>query len=347
MKLNDVDYDEHTFEQGLLLNIKEGVSDDIRNKCLEYWDLRVNSKNKVIYSITVAELSRKYNTKQETLREKVQENSFVFDTNEKCDECGNYLIDGIKRNRSMLQTHRVLSTGYGKCQDCFKKEQEKKQKELEEYNKKQEEEQNQLYEKEVLKHIEAIDNGVYESLTPIELNYLIHLAKTKDSNKVAKIMGISEKKRESLHKKMGKLYLITFPPSGGYHMNPDFEKALCKLNTNDKLKPVFGSKAAHDLYKKLRRTYLYVYPEVSLAAFIKKQDVEHLFTESWHYDYFLMCRLDFLVTDQYGMPRFGVEYQGGYHENTEQKVKDEFKLKLMNELGLEIQYKTHLDLKDD
>lgn len=347
MKLNNVEYNEFNICPDLVLNIKDGVSEDIKNKCLDYWDFKIDSKNKLIYSLTVPKIAIKYNTTQETLRTKIQENAFVFDITEKCKECGAFLRDGIKKNRNDLGYYRPQLSIDNKCYECEKKEQEQKDKELKEYNKQQKEKQAKLYETEVLEHAKAIEDGVYDSLTSIELNYLIHLAKTGDSEQVAKIMGISEKQRASLHKKISALKLIIFPPSGGYHMDENFEKSICKLNTDDKLKSVFGSKAAHDLYKKLRRTYMYVYPEIPLSAFIKKQDVEHIFTESWHYNYFLMCRLDFVVTDQNGMPRFGVEYQGGYHESKEQTVKDKFKLKLMNELGLEIQYKTHLDLRDE
>lgn len=58
-----------------------------------------------------------------------------------------------------------------------------------------------------------------------------------------------------------------------------------------------------------------------------------------------MCRLDCVVTNPEGIPRFGVEFQGGYHEMEEQQTKDNFKRLIMNDVGLEIQYYDYSDFK--
>lgn len=216
------------------------------------------------------------------------------------------------------------------------------------------------------KHKTSIENKMYETLSSLELNYLINLSKTSNINKATIITGISDALKIEILRKLGNLNLILaarttekmkdyiksldyikiITPIKQKYMIcifKDFAKALKTLN-NDKIKQIFGSKSVSKLYKKLKKEYLFVYPEIPVSVIIKKQHIEHLFTETWHSNYFLMCRLDFVVTDQHGMPKFGVEYQGGYHESKEQKVKDDFKKLIMNEAGLEIKYFTASDL---
>ena len=59
------------------------------------------------------------------------------------------------------------------------------------------------------------------------------------------------------------------------------------------------------------------------------------------------CRLDFVITNQNSLPKFGVEFQGSYHQNSDQKIKDDFKEALLNEVGLSIQYYTYADVVGD
>lgn len=200
------------------------------------------------------------------------------------------------------------------------------------------------------RHEQAIENNVQETLPELELQYLIHLAKIDSIEDAATVMGMTITNGRgiaiSLTRKGAMAAKYVKDNKWNFYIDPKFKEALKKLNT-DKTKSVFGSKLAVKLYKQLRQEHLFVYPEVPLAAFIKKEYIEHLLEESWHSSYFLMCRLDFLITDQNGMPKFGVEYQGGYHENENQKVKDDFKRKLMNEAGLEIKYYDYSDLNDE
>ncbi|MEJ2637157.1 MAG: DUF2726 domain-containing protein, partial [Calditrichia bacterium] len=48
----------------------------------------------------------------------------------------------------------------------------------------------------------------------------------------------------------------------------------------------------------------------------------------------LPCRADFVVCDFEGCPEFAVEYNGGYHEGGQQTERDEFKRRILNEVGL-------------
>ncbi len=48
-------------------------------------------------------------------------------------------------------------------------------------------------------------------------------------------------------------------------------------------------------------------------------------------------RVDFLVCDPEGMPRFALEYQGGYHKDGKQQAKDKFKECVITEAGLCLQ----------
>lgn len=331
-------YDSLPINDKLTLYIKKDIQDNLRNICKDYWDIIVDEEYKIKFTKTVKEIQEKYDLHRDTIIKTAKKNSYVFEETLKCCDCDEILIEKKRNTRAGFYKINLNEDNNLLCPSCYEVETLLEEKRQEDIKKKE-------YDKDMEKHIRAIENGVYETLSPLELNYLINLAKIGKSYEVAKIMGISERKRERFHNKMEELKLIIFHYRTGYHMNPDFNKALCKLDTYSNIKSVFGSKLAAELYKKLKKEHLYVYPEIPLAAFIKKEQVEHLFVENWHINYFLMCRLDFVVTNPEGIPKFGVEFQGSYHENKDQKVKDSFKLKIMNEIGLEIQYYNSSDLK--
>lgn len=334
------EYKEVTENQNFILLIDKNADKETNSICTEYWEFYFNEYNQIKYNHTVADIAKKYNKKPLDITNITKANSFILDTYCTCNTCGAFLSQSKIYTRANMPTYLKSEENYNFiCTDCHE-EQERIQAE------KQEKEQIEKFLNELDEHKKAIETSVYESLNSLELNYLVKLAIIGDSVKVSKFLGISEKRRIELHEKMIDLKLIVPHYKGGYSIDEDFKHALQNIDINSKIKPIFGSKAAHALYQKLKKKYLYVYPEIPLAAFIQKQDIEHLFTERWHSDYFLMCRLDFVVTDQNGLPKFGVEYQGGYHQNPEQKIKDEFKRQIMNESGLEIQYMNYSDIKD-
>lgn len=331
----------------LNLYVKKDASQDEMKLCMDYWGVKLFYNNGGFkYLEKIPDIGERYGISTTATSNAVAKISFIVPDSAICIKCGEVLNTKI----SLRTQFTEYIDGCGKINLCHacKKENDKKIKEEEEKElERQEEEKIKKYEIDLAKHTSAIENGIYETLSKLELNYLINLAEMGDSSKVAKIMGISDQKRRKFHEKLGELKLIIAHYKGGYYMDTDLNKALCNLEKYSNIKSVFGSKQAYELYKKLKKEYLYVYPEMPLAAFIKMEQVEHLFTENWHNGYFLMCRLDCVVTTPEGIPKFGVEFQGGYHEKEEQQTKDKFKHLLMNDVGLEIQYYNYSEAKSN
>lgn len=332
-------------KEELTLYIKKESTDKEKQLCMEYWAINAfYSNTRIDYKESIYDIGKRHGIPKTSVSQIVAKASFIAPESEKCEKCGALLATKLS-----VRNHLTYCSNKGYCvklcDGCRKKEDIKaKEKQTAEAEHRQEEAVKQ-YRINLNKHVSAIENSIYETLSKLELNYLINLAEMGDSSKVAKIMGISDQKRRNFHEKLAELKLIITHYRGGYYMDADFNKALCNLEKYSNIKSVFGSKPAYELYKKLKKEYLYVYPEMPLAAFIKMEQVEHLFTENWHNGYFLMCRLDCVVTNPEGIPKFGVEFQGGYHEKEEQQTKDNFKRLLMNDVGLEIQYYDYSDFK--
>jgi hypothetical protein len=121
-----------------------------------------------------------------------------------------------------------------------------------------------------------------------------------------------------------------------YYVHDGLRDALASLSTQRRVKSIFGSPRALELYRKLKREHAFVFPEIPICAFIERSGVSHLFTETWHENYFLTCRIDFLVCDPEGKPTEALEYQGSYHSDSHQRRKDDFKRQLLEEAGLPI-----------
>ncbi|RMD65828.1 DUF2726 domain-containing protein [Candidatus Pacearchaeota archaeon] len=135
--------------------------------------------------------------------------------------------------------------------------------------------------------------------------------------------------------KLSDIHLINFNVGiQGYTFLQELNQALQEIGIQRRVRLIFGSPKAQELYRELKRKYLFVYPEIPICAFIAKEQVEHLFSEDWHFSYFLTARVDFVVCEPDGKPKFAVEYQGGYHESAEQRKKDRFKKLVLNEVGL-------------
>jgi hypothetical protein len=117
------------------------------------------------------------------------------------------------------------------------------------------------------------------------------------------------------------------------------------MSLTARVKSIFGSPKALQLYKKLKLEHLYVYPEIPICAFVDREQVEHTFSEPWHRGYFLTCRVDFVVCDPDGKPEFVIEYQGGYHQSADQKKKDAFKKMVLAEVGVSVRSVNSAELK--
>lgn len=101
--------------------------------------------------------------------------------------------------------------------------------------------------------------------------------------------------------------------------------ALKEAKPRQTTRSIFGSPKALETDRLLRDYYPFVHPEISICAFVDREKVEHLSTENWHRNYFLTDgSTDFVIAEEDGTPVFCVEYQGGYHQDHAQRVKDAF-----------------------
>jgi hypothetical protein len=345
LELQDDEEDFIIIDQGYTkVYIDEKEDEKIINLCKDYWDYTINPNKTTSYTYKVTELANKYGIKKADVSEIVKENCHLEVVGYNCIGCGISL--GMVFNRSELHSLGMnidkIHTRKDECEMCqYSREIE------EEKKKRQRAEEN--FKELVEKHNEAIESGVYESLSNIEWNYLVSLANEGNNSAAGKKLGLSTENMLRIYNKLRELYIIFQDPrvEGRYYIDDDFKHSLQKIGTKTQVKPIFGSNLAAKAYRKLKKEHLFVYPEIPIAAFIEKAVVEHIFTENWHTNYFLTARLDFVVTQQDGTPRFGVEFQGSYHKDKEQKQKDEFKELVLAEVGLPIQYITSKDIKEN
>ena len=322
------------------------VSEEIKNFCIDYWDCYTTNKDTVRFRKPNRELADKYGFKNTSMPTKtIKKHCFAYpkpDYNLICENCGSEIILTVYKDRSdLLCNNKFLIFPFHRnktlCSDC-EREQKRQEKIREE-----EIAWGEYYRK-IERHNESIRNGVYETLDKLEFNYLVSLAESENNIKAGKKVGLSEDNSIKVFKKLESIDLVVVSPENYFYMDNEFKQSLINIGYRRKTKPLLNSKPVQELYKKLKKEYLFVYPEISLSAIIDSNSISNILDEKWKYYYFLSCRLDFLITDEDSNSKFGVEFQGGYHEDEEQKVKDRLKREIMNEVGLEISYMTNKDL---
>lgn len=299
--------------------------------CKLYW--KINENHKFIHKIS--ELAGKFNfSKSLQITEKVKQSCRGYSGDYLCINCNQPV--GYFTSRAEYIGGSWKWNYEGLCSQCEEKQKQKEEKE------KEKEEKIQRAEKLEKMQI-AFENGIYESLNNLEFNFLIVLSTSEHTEKARKKIGLSAKDAMSIIDKFIKLNLIN-ETEKGYEFLPKLKEALQKISLLRRVKSIFTSPKSLKLYRKLKQEYLFVYPEIPLCAFVEKEQIEHLFTKSWHGRYFLTCRIDFIICDHDGKPIFAVEYQGGYHESTQQREKDIFKEKILNEVGLPLRKFTSKEL---
>jgi very-short-patch-repair endonuclease len=72
--------------------------------------------------------------------------------------------------------------------------------------------------------------------------------------------------------------------------------------------------------------------------------VAHILDEQWKRNYFLSCRVDFLVCDRDGFPLAAYEYDGSHHHDEQRAEKDRLKDQILAEVGVPVTRCTAADL---
>jgi hypothetical protein len=300
--------------QILTLNI-DTENQRIREICEFYWDL--NSEFSFTYK--VEQIALVFELKKLEISNIVKANCVAIFNEFRCKLCDeplekfknrNELVDFFKGYNGYKNTTKKV------CSKCIIENNEE----------------------EIVRIKKSFENGIFETLNDTEFQFLLSIAKNNDLD-IARIkVGISYEKAltylDYFHKNgiIGKSEELFF-------ILPKFKDSLENLNERKKIKPIFFSKKVHDFYKLLKNDYLFVFPEVPLCSIVDKEDVQHLFNTpgEWLGPYYYTCRLDFVICDENGLPKFAIEYQGGYHTDTEKTIKrDLFKEQVLKTVGLEL-----------
>lgn len=299
--------------QLLTLSI-DTVESEARTICELYWDLASDYS----YTHNIEDIAIKFNKKKTEISNLVKTNCIATFSDFRCKLCDIPLATFRIRNdfvKFFNGFNGSINTTKKVCNKCLIESDEK----------------------EINRLKKSFDDGLFETLNDVEFNFLFTLAKHNEIEIARTKVGISIEKalhfQEIFYKKgiLGK-------HGNFYFFLPEFKHKLEKLTQRPKIKSLFFSKMTQDFYRKLKSEFLFVFIEVPLCSFVEQDDVKHLFqtpSGEWLGSYFFTCRLDFVVCDENGFPKFAVEYQGGYHSDTKKVIsRDLFKGDVLNEIGL-------------
>ncbi len=314
---------------------------NLQEMCRLYW--LVNDEGEFAHRVTA--LAKRFGISKQKMAGVVRQHCRAFRTDLVCEKCGQLILEAMG-SRSDASISLQDMEFYKSCDACTEKlwQQEKEEQRRQEEVKRKRVEALRKQKREEMR--KTFENGVYESLSLLEFNFLVALATSDNATIAGKKVGFSKKDAVALIKKFDNLHLIDYNDGiGKYSFLEELTEALKKIGIHRGSKSIFGSPKAHELYRRLKREHLFVFPEIPICAFISQEQVEHLFTKDWHGMYFLTARVDFVVCDPEGKPEFAIEYQGGYHQSTNQFKKDSFKAKILNEVGLAVRQITNKNLR--
>jgi len=174
----------------------------------------------------------------------------------------------------------------------------------------------------------AVEDGTHEGLNDLEYAFLVELAREGKAERAAACVGIGGEVMRSLLRKLEGMDLLEVT-DGTARMLPELRDVLLQDPRNGKTMSILGKPKVAEFYRRLKREYGFVYPEIPLAAFIREAAVKECLGRKEDCWYFLTARVDFLVCDRDGFPRLAFEYQGGGHDTPEKRKKDALKRKLL------------------
>ncbi len=183
--------------------------------------------------------------------------------------------------------------------------------------------------------LEAFENSIYESLNGIEYNFFVNLLALENFSKAQRKVGINQDNALKILLYLDEINLIDLIDEDKKEFRY-FEGFRYFLKDHKpKTKSIFGSVKESEMFRMLKRRFLFVYPQVPLCSFIETDAIQHLLDKNSNkFSYFLSCRLDCLVCDKEGNPKIAFEYQGGYHLDADQKWKDELKRSILEFAGI-------------
>ncbi len=289
----------------------------IADICRRYWQQASNGH----FIIRPKQLAAELGISTTKLAHLISHNSTVRCAHGKCPVCGTFWYTSVHSHEGLQHS------GWRKdlCDGC-KQEAERAQ---------QEQARIERIEKPFKMH-EAFERGAWQALKPLELNLLIEIARSANLSDAFRKVGLSNSRGQTVFERLVKMDLIGLTEDQKYWLDEELRELLSNQPLKRQVKSIFGSPKALDAFRQLKRQHAFVFPEIPVCAFVQRSDVEHLFSEAWHGNYFLTCRVDFVICDADGKPTGAVEYQGSYHYNGGQRSKDYFKRRMLEAVGLSL-----------
>ena len=217
--------------------------------CRDFWTIQDGS-----FKYKVKEIAEKYGLNINEVKNIVIQNCRVISSLFRCEYCGEptkYFTTRTEYNKAVINgvPSEWYLERYKLCKECSE--------ELEERLKREKEEKlAKLREEKTKKMLEAFQNGVYESLSLLEFNFLVALANSRNTEEARKKIGLSKQTAEKLLTKFNDLHLINDNVGiSGYSLLLEFSEALKRIKLKKRVKSVFGSKRAFELYKILKNKY--------------------------------------------------------------------------------------------
>jgi hypothetical protein len=311
-----------------------------RELCTAYWEMDTDGN----FTHSLANLAERFHIGQVAITSAAKKNCRAFPENRFCKQCQKPTV--YVDNRKKAQTV-WLNAKPDYCKKCQQEKDEQVQLQTKEQSKLQVELKAEISRKEKEdKMLEAVEDGRLHSLKTLQFNFLAALASCESISEARRKIGISQKYAAQLIDELHKLHLLNYDAeTDSCHLLNELTTLLQNDGLKRKVKSVFGSSKNLDLYRRLKKELPFVFPEMPMSAFIEKSQVEHLFTEEWHFSYFLKARIDCVACDSEGIPYRAFEYQGGHHKDGEQTKKDDFKKLILEEVGLPLREVTSQDWK--
>lgn len=281
--------------------------------CETYWALEK----------PVAAIARQFNTTVAQVNAIVERGCFTVRPDYKCWRCDKPI--GVFRRRQEFEYSLyayLVDDNYGYCFACRKEA----EREAKEYH----------VQAKLGKMRQAVETSAYQSLGPVEFNFLVQLASSVTFDMAQSTAGIPKKYAKKLLKKFDSLYLIDLSvPCQDFKavtMLDELRNLLLSASYTRKGKSIFACQETLDLFRKLKIKHPFVYPEVSLSTFIESSNIQRLVAES-EMNLFATCRVTCLICEQDGTPTSAVDYQPD-SEDTQQKKCRELKAKILSAIGL-------------
>lgn len=248
------------------------------------------------WMFTVRELAQEFGFKNvSAVIQFVTANSTLRDRDGECTVCHKLLFK-VASSRSSTKWCRTM------CEDC-KIAEEKAAQEL----------RASKAAERVKKLQDAFDRAAWRSLDTAELSVFSEFVNTEDWWEARRLVGVSKNKLHAVYEKLLALNLIIENDEGGITLlREKLKTVLDDLRAQRRAEPksIFDPPPTLQVYRKLAQQHAFVFPDICVHKFVERANVEHLFTERWHQDYFSNCRVDFVVCDPDGKPLRAFDYRG-------------------------------------